>query len=117
MSNRQGGGHMKGWRGRRFLKFLLFAVVALAVLSGVLMLLWNRLVPPIFGWHAISYGQAIGLLVLSRVLFGRGGFGPWRGMQWRRRMWERWNQMTPEERERFREAMRERGGRPVDANA
>jgi hypothetical protein len=33
-------------------------------------------------------------------------------MQWRRRMWERWNQMTPEERERFREAMRERcGGR------
>jgi len=104
---------MKRRRGRHFLKFLLFAVLALAVFSGALMLLWNRLVPPIFGWHAIGYGQAVGLLVLSRLLFGRAGFGaPWRGMQWRRRMWERWNQMTPEERERFREAMRERcGGR------
>jgi hypothetical protein len=65
-------------------------------------------VPPIFGWRAITFGQAIGLLVLSKILFGRGG--PWRGLQWRRRMWERWDQMTPEEREQFRAGMRGRCG-------
>jgi hypothetical protein len=75
------------------------------------MWLWNVVVPPIFGWHAITFGQAIGLLVLSKILFGRGRFsGPWRGTPWRRRMWDRWDQMTPEERESFRTAMRRRCG-------
>jgi hypothetical protein len=102
---------MKPHRGRHIVKFLVFAVIAVVLGGAVLMLLWNRLVPPIFGWHAITFLQAIGLLVLSRILFGRPGFGgPWRGMRWRRRMWQRWEQMTPEERERFRGAMRERCG-------
>jgi len=99
---------MKPHRGIHILKFLLFAVVAVFVGASVLMLLWNRLVPPIFGWHMVTFPQALGLLVLSRILFGRPGFGgQWRGGQ-RRRMWQRWEQMTPEERERFRGAMRER---------
>ena len=98
---------MKGRKGIHILKFLLVAIVAL-FLGGVLTtFLWNHLVPPIFGWHAIRFRQAIGLLILSRLLFGRPGLGGrWRGRQWRRRMWERWEQMTPEERERFRTGMR-----------
>ena len=102
---------MRRHRGPRVFKFLLFGIVAVVLGGAVLMWLWNLLVPPIFGWHAITFGQAIGLLVLTRILFGRSGFGgPWRGMQWRRRMWERWEQMTPEEREQFRAGMRGRCG-------
>jgi len=56
--------------------------------------------PALFGWHLISFWQALGLLVLSKILLGgfRGRPGP--RMFWRRRMMERWAQMTPEEREK-----------------
>ena len=102
---------MKSHRGRHILKFLVVAIIAVFLGGALLMVLWNHLVPPIFGWHAIRFRQAIGLLVLSRLLFGRPGFGGrWGGMQWRRRMGQRWEQMTPEEREHFRAAMRERCG-------
>jgi hypothetical protein len=64
-------------------------------------LLWNWLTPPLFGWHQITFWQAIGLLALCRILFG--GFGLHGGRsRYRRRMAERWEQMTPEERERLR---------------
>jgi hypothetical protein len=95
---------------RRALKFVLFAVVAVVVLSGLVMSLWNWLMPAIFGSRLITFWQALGLLVLARVLFGRFGGGPGRRMHWRRRMMERWNQMTPEEREKFREGMKGRCG-------
>jgi hypothetical protein len=81
--------------------FLGFAVVALAVLSWVVMLLWNALVPGLFGGPPLRYLQAAGLLVLSRILFGglRGHRGPWRHRAWR----ERWESLTPQERGRLRE--------------
>ena len=98
----------------RVARFAAIAVVAITVFSFVVMNLWNWLVPPIFGWHTISFWQALGLLVLSKILFGGFRGGPGRGMHWRHRMMERWQQMTPEEREKFREGMRERcGGRPA----
>src|SRR5437868_4131078 len=68
--------------------------------------LWNWLLPPLFGWQQINFWQALGLLVLSRILFGGCGFrGSGRG-----RNRERWGGMSPEERERFRARMRERCG-------
>ncbi len=81
------------------LKVLLVVLAAATALSFIVMGLWNWLVPPIIGWKAIDFWQALGLLVLSRILFGfRGGFGGhWRG-RWRERMGQRWAQMTPEER-------------------
>jgi len=72
--------------------------------------LWNWLLPPLFGWHQITFWRALGLLALCRILFG--GFG-WHGSgssSFRRRMEERCGHMTPEERERFRQRMRERFG-------
>ena len=64
--------------------------------------LWNWLLPSLFGWRQITFWQAIGILALSRILFG--GFGG-RGFSGssRRRMAERCERMTPEERERFRQ--------------
>jgi uncharacterized membrane protein len=70
--------------------------------------LWNWLLPALFGWRQITFWQAVGLLALCRILFGGGGFGG-RGSQrsnFRRRMAERCEQMTPEEREKFRQGMR-----------
>jgi len=90
----------------RALKFLVFAALAALVLSIVVMSLWNWLMPAIFSLRLITFWQALGLLVLARVLFGRVGGGPGRRMHWRHRMRERWNQMTPEEREKFAEGLR-----------
>ena len=45
----------------RVARFAAIAAVAITVFSFVVMNLWNWLVPPIFGWHAITFGQAIGL--------------------------------------------------------
>jgi hypothetical protein len=93
----------------RVLRFVLFATLLLAVLSFVVMSLWNWLLPALFGWHLISFWQALGLLVLSKIIFG--GFrGYHRHRSWRGRMMWRWEKMTPEEREKFRHAMRGRCG-------
>jgi len=99
---------MKRNRVLRVLKFALFAVVMVAVLGYVVMSLWNWLTPPLFGWHAIGFWQAIGILLLSKILFGGFRGGP--GGRWRHRVKERWEHMTPEEREKFREGMRGRCG-------
>jgi len=97
---------------RRGFKFALVAVVAVAALGFVVMSLWNWLVPALFGGAAIGFWQALGLFVLARLLVGGfRGRGGYRG-HWRQRMAERWEQMTPEEREKLREGMRGRcGGR------
>ena len=87
----------------KVLTFLVIACIAIAVFGFIVMNLWNRLMPDLFGRPLITFWQAVGLLILSRILFGRFGsrFGPphW---SWRRRMMERWEKMTPEEREKFR---------------
>jgi len=81
--------------------------LAIAVFGFLVMGLWNWLIPVLFGRPEITFWQAAGLLGLSRILLGgfRGPGGPphWR---WRRRMMERWEQMTPEEREKFRRGLR-----------
>lgn len=102
---------MREFRMARALKFGLFAVIAVTVLSAVVMGLWNWLMPTIFGWRVITFWQALGLLILSRILFGRFG-GPGGRMNWRHRMMERWSQMTPEEREKFMEGMKGGQQRP-----
>jgi len=89
----------------RGVKMVAFAALALAVLGYVVMALWNTVLPAVTGLHAITFVQALGLLVLSRILFG--GLRGWghRGGHWRARMQARWQQMTPEERERFRDIL------------
>jgi hypothetical protein len=100
-------------RALKVLKIVAIVIVAAAVLSFVVMHLWNWVVPGVMGWRAITYWQALALLVLCKVLFG--GFHRHGGRPgWRRHMAERWERMTPEERERFKAGMRGRcrfGGR------
>lgn len=97
-------------------KLLLIAPLAIAGMllfmwigGQVVMRLWNWLTPELFGWKPIDFWQALGLLVLCRILFG--GFGRGGGMQRshvRRRMAERWERMTPAEREQWRQSFRGR---------
>jgi hypothetical protein len=72
------------------------ALVALVALGGeVVLQLWNWLLPPLFGLRQITFWQALGILVLCRILFGRlGGPGSYR-RGFRRRMVERWEQNDP----------------------
>ena len=86
----------------RGLKFVLFAALFVTVFSFVVMSLWNWRLPTLFGLHPINFWQAIGLLILSKILFGGFRGRPGRHWYWRHRMMERWEQMTPEEREQFR---------------
>ena len=99
---------MRGfWRG---LRVVAMVCVAVLVFGFATMYLWNWLMPAMFGLRAITFAQALGLVLLSKILFGgfhRGGRGRPR---WGRKMRERWEQMTPEERERFRAGMRGRRG-------
>jgi hypothetical protein len=87
---------------------LALAGFALFVALGaqVVHLLWNWLLPAIFGLPAITFWQALGILILTRILFG--GFGLGGNRRYGRG--RRWQQMSDEERDRFRQKMRERYG-------
>ena len=98
---------------RRFIKkryilplAIVGAPVALAVFilvgGGVVMLLWNWLLPTLFGWPRITLLQGFGLLLLCRILFG--GFGKGGG---------RSKNLSPEERVHFQQRMRQRFCRPA----
>jgi len=101
----------------RTLKLILIAPLAIlgiflfiAIGGEIVLHLWNWLLPPLFGWRQITFWQALGILVLSRILFGGWGSHGSGRPNFRRRMKERCEHMTPEERERFRQRMRERFG-------
>ena len=108
---------------------ILGMVIFIWVGGTVVMLLWNWLAPALFGLRLITFWQALGLLALCRILFGGFGLGGGGHRNSRRRMEgrirervrermdERWEQMTPEERERFRQGVHDRSGRttPLDS--
>lgn len=108
---------------RRFWMFPFFGLAAALLLGAVVRWLWNAILPDLLNVNAISYWQAVGLIVLCRILFGNFGGRPSRwnkpdfagkfggdrgfGSQWR----NKWRDMTDEERLKFRQEMRRRCGR------
>jgi hypothetical protein len=87
-------------------------LVICAVFGSAVMLLWNALMPHIFGLAPISYLQAAGLLVLARLLFGgiggRQGHAAHRGAREDGRVFhrnnklrEKWMNMSEDERREF----------------
>jgi hypothetical protein len=89
---------------------ILGILLFIAIGGELVQLLWNWLLPTLFGWRQITFWQALGLLALCRILFGGFGLRGGPGSNVRRRMAERWGHLTPEERERIRQRMRERWG-------
>lgn len=88
---------------RKFFAKALLLVIVIALTGWIVMRLWNWVMPGVFvDAHVIDYPRAIGLLVLCRILFGgfRGRGGWHRGGQC-----QRWQRMTPDEREQLRSGM------------
>ncbi|WP_319761118.1 hypothetical protein [Maridesulfovibrio sp.] len=102
-------------------KVILKVLAAIGLFGLLTMWLWNMLLPDIFGLPEISLFQSIGLLVLTRLLFG--GFGVLRDMghfmarKERQAIFASWHSMTPEQRAEFIARARSRGGKKLFANA
>ena len=91
----------------RKIKFAVMALAFIALFSLITMLLWNALIPDIFKGPSITYFQALGLLILTKILFvigpaRRPPFMRGHHDEWRKRMHDRWEKMSPEERERWK---------------
>jgi hypothetical protein len=92
-----------------FIPLIPFAIAGFLALAGfIVMNLWNALIPVIFHLGVITFWQAVGIFILCKILFGfgRGGRGGGRGPWMRNRMEDRFKNMTPEEKERFKEQVK-----------
>jgi hypothetical protein len=93
---------MRSYFRRRWYWFIPLAILAAVVFGYVVMALWNALLPGIFNLPKINFWQAVGLLLLIRILFGGMGRHGWHANRhYHGHMREKWEKMTPEERERF----------------
>ncbi len=96
---------MKRFKFQIGLKFVAFFIAAILLFGAAVMALWNAILPAVLGVSTITFGQALGILVLSKILFGgfgRGGRWQRENHQWGRGMRDKWVNMTPEEREKFK---------------
>ncbi|MVM32673.1 hypothetical protein GO755_21710 [Spirosoma sp. HMF4905] len=105
---------MRNYAGRRRIRFFfpLFILMALFAFSFVVYWLWNRVLVAVVPVKAVTYWQAMGLLILSRILLGGFKAGPpgnrsfdGGGPAWR----EKWRQMSDEDRAKFKNEWRRRG--------
>lgn len=102
-------------KGGMFLKCLVAIIAGIFFFGWITWLLWNWLVPVLFAGPVISFWQALGLLLLTKILFfGIGGrrssCGDYGAPQqhWKNRFAEKISSMTPEEREALKNKMREK---------
>jgi hypothetical protein len=96
---------MTNWK----LKMGFFFLAGALLMLVAVMFLWNYTMPTLFDLPEITMLQAIGLLILSRILFGNWGrghscHGGWNHRRhWMHRMKDKWATMSPEEREKAKE--------------
>ena len=105
---------MKKFWIKKVLMFIAFFITAALLTGFVVMGLWNAILPAVLGVKAITFIQALGILLLSKILFGgfRGGCHDRGGQQWKMKMQEKMGGMTPEEKEKFKAEWKKRcGGR------
>ena len=103
-------------KGMLLLRCVAFALLAITVFGLLTMWLWNWLVPELFNGPLISFWQAMGLLILSKILFwGVAGkshknscAGEHTNHEWKRHFYEKFSSMKPEEREAIKERMKEK---------
>lgn len=99
----------KGRRIGKWIAFGMLGILCVLLFGWVTMLLWNWLVPSLFNGPVLGFWQALGLLVLSKILLsGFGGKGHRGGSHWKHRYNQKLSSMSPEDRERFKERMRQK---------
>lgn len=95
-----------------FFKYVVWGAIALLFFALVTMLLWNWLIPSIFNGPALTYFQALGLLLLTKLLlwgFGKpGNYGPYTNQFFKEKFYEKFSHMTPEQREAFKQRMKDK---------
>lgn len=95
-------------------KGIVFGALFVTLFTFATVLLWNNLAVPIFGLPVLTFFQALGLMILGRLLTG--GFGPrgWgRGGMRGHHMRERWKSMSPEQRQQLMQRWGKRGWGPM----
>ncbi len=102
-------------RAGRFALFALMGLAALFVFNLIVMLLWNNVLVAVLQVGTVTFWQSLGILLLAKILFGGmgGRWGRYRGRhsEWRQKMFEKWEGLTPEEKEKFKAQWRGRHGR------
>ncbi len=104
-------GRGPGFHPLKIVFFLLVAAIFIAALGGIVMLLWNNILVEVTSVRPLSYWQAIGLLLLARILFGSFRFGPPmnKSSHSKRKYWkEKWMNMSDEEKAAFKEKWKKR---------
>jgi len=93
--------------------FVLAAILFLAVMGGLIMYLWNAILPEVLGVKRITFWQAVGILALAKILFGFPPFGKGRSMHHRSKArWsEKWMDMTDDEKKQLKEKWQDRCSR------
>ena len=99
------------FKNKKFHPFKILGMAGMVVLfvgiaGAAVMFLWNAIIPEVTGWKPLTYWQAIGILVLFKILFG--GFRRGSGRHQRRRsrwkeMRNKWKGMDPKERKQMKE--------------
>jgi hypothetical protein len=104
-------------KGVYFLKCAVGMILLVLVVGWVVQTLWNWLIPVLFHGPIITYAQALGLLVLSKILFsGIGGSKRYadeckpagEAPYWKQRFYEKFSTMKPEDREAFKQKMKDK---------
>lgn len=97
-------------RPTRFLLFIPLFALGVFVFGEIVMLLWNNVLVPVLHVSTVTFWQGLGILVLSKILFSSfGGRGGSRHDNWKQRMM--WNNMTAEQKEKFKEECKSRSRR------
>jgi hypothetical protein len=102
---------MKNYRWSKGFVFFAIFIPGVLFLGLAIKLLWNAILPSVIHVSPVSYLQALGILVLSRILFGGFNKRHWGAGRDRHMMKEHFARFTPEERERFKQEWRGRWGR------
>ena len=100
-------GHRPHRHPGRIAVFALLLLCAAAIATWLVMALWNAVLVDAVGAKPLSYWQALGLLLLCRLLFGNWGR---RGRGGPPALRDTVAGMSPEQRARFREHWRSRCG-------
>ena len=86
-------------------KYAFWFLVMIAIFAAMVMLLWNWLVPQLFGGKMINYWQAVGLLILARILTGMGRAST---QHFKQKIRHGWHSMPDDEKERLRQKFKDR---------
>ena len=81
-------------------------ILGVSAFSWLVMTLWNNILPGVLHIGAITFWQAAGILLLSKILFsGFRRMHPMGGRRWKKQMFGQWQEMTDEEKQMFRGRM------------